>query len=138
MPPSIAWEAWTRPEHFGHWFRLPPYEIEDVAADVRPGGGLSYTMRAPGDVQHKAACYLEAVPNERLVWTDAVVAGYRPSELPFYTAIVTFEPDSAGTRYVVTVLHRGEGGQTGQRRDAWNFVLGNYEELALKLAGEAA
>lgn len=134
VPSALAWEAWTRAEHFGQWFRLPPYVIEDVLADVRPGGGLSYTMRAPGDVQHKSACYLEVVPNERLAWTDALVAGYRPSELPFFTALVTFEPDGDGTRYRVTVLHRGEPGQAGKRTDAWNFVLGQFEELALGLA----
>ena len=45
-------------------------------------------------------------PNERLVWTDALLPGYRPSEKPFITAIVTLEPQGKATRYTAIALHR--------------------------------
>ncbi len=137
VPPSVAWATWTTPEHFQRWFRLPPYAIEDCEADVRPGGGLTYTMRAPGDVQHKSLCFLEVELNRRLIWTDALVAGYRPAELPFFTAIVTFEPQGAGTKYTLTAIHRGETGQVPPRREAWEFVLGQYESIAVTLGTSA-
>jgi hypothetical protein len=34
---------------------------------------------------------LEVVPNERLIWTDALLPGYRPSPEPFMTAVLTLE-----------------------------------------------
>ena len=40
--------------------------------------------------------YLEVVPNERLVWTDALVPGYRPAQEPFFTAVVLLESDGKG------------------------------------------
>ena len=46
--------------------------------------------------------------NERLVFTDALLPGYRPSEKPFMTAIITMAPKGKGTRYVATAIHRDE------------------------------
>ena len=37
--------------------------------------------------------YLEVVPNERLVSTDAYTKAWEPSEKPFMTLILTFEDD---------------------------------------------
>ena len=56
-------------------------------------------MRSPeGKEFPNIGCYLEVVPNERLVWTDALLPGYRPAENPFMTAIITLESQGKGTR----------------------------------------
>ena len=69
-------------------------------------------MRSPeGQEFPNVGCYLEVVPLERLVFTDALLPGYRPSENPFFTAVVTMEPHGSGTRYVAMAIHRDEAGR---------------------------
>ncbi len=51
--------------------------------------------------------YLEVIPNEKLVFTDAYSAGWKPAPDPFMTAIVTFEDLGGGrTRYTAIARHR--------------------------------
>ena len=70
-------------------------------------------MRSPeGQDFPNEGCYLDVVPNERLVWTDALRPGYRPSEKPFFTAVITLETHGTGTRYTATALHRDVAGRT--------------------------
>lgn len=50
--------------------------------------------------------YLDVVPNERLVFTDAYVRAWEPSEKPFMTGILTFERTPEGkTKYTARVRH---------------------------------
>lgn len=66
-------------------------------------------MNGPeGQAFPNIGCYLEIVPNERLVWTDALLPGYRPAEKPFMTAILELEAKGGGTRYIATAIHRDE------------------------------
>jgi len=69
-------------------------------------------MRSPdGKEFPNIGCYLEVVPNERLVWTDALLPGYRPAENPFMTAIITLESQGKGTRYTAVAIHRDDAGR---------------------------
>ena len=49
--------------------------------------------------------YLEVKPNQLLVFTNAYVRAWEPSDKPFMTVILTFEPEGAGTRYTARVRH---------------------------------
>ena len=49
--------------------------------------------------------YLEVVPNERLVITDAYTSAWEPSEKPFMTLILTFENEDGKTRYTALSRH---------------------------------
>ena len=63
-------------------------------------------MRDPdGNEQPNPGQVLEAVTNERLVFTDAYVGDWQPSAKPFMTVILTFEPVTGGTRYTARVRH---------------------------------
>src|SRR5690606_5331571 len=87
VPVDLVWKAWTTPEHLKHWFVPKPWSITDVKMDLRPGGVFSTTMRSPdGQEFPNNGCYLEVVPNERLVFTDTLLPGYRPSPKPFFSA----------------------------------------------------
>ena len=111
VPRELVWAAWTRPEHLKVWFTPRPWTVSDCEIDLRPGGIFRTVMRSPeGQEFPNIGCYLEVVPNERLVWTDALLPGYRPSEKPFFTAIITLEPRGKGTRYIATAIHRDEAG----------------------------
>src|SRR5690606_38152534 len=65
-------------------------------------------MRSPdGDEFDGAGCFLEVIPDERLIWTSALGPGFRPQtgEMVF-TAIIELQPTgSGGTRYRAIAMH---------------------------------
>ena len=112
VPRELVWAAWTRPEHMVHWFAPKPWTTTHCEIDLRPGGIISFTMRSPeGKDFPNVGCILEVVPQERLVWTDALLPGYRPSEKPFFTAVIALEKQGSGTRYTATAIHRDATGR---------------------------
>lgn len=113
VPKELVWKAWTTPEHLKKWFTPAPWSTVECEVDLRPGGRFSTTMRSPeGDQFPNEGCYLEVIENEKLVWTNSLTAGFRPVsralEVPFITAIITFEPHPQGTKYVATAIHGDE------------------------------
>lgn len=123
VPPELVWKAWTRPEHLVHWFVPAPWTLADCSVDLRPGGAFRTVMRSPeGEEFPSAGCYLEIVENRKLVFTDALLPGYRPSLEPFFTAVVTLEPEGTGTRYVARAIHRDREGR--DRHEAMGFHEG--------------
>lgn len=110
LPPELVWQAWTQPEHLKAWFVPKPWSVVEAEVDLRPGGIFRVVTRSPqGEVMpSEGGCILEVVENRRLVWTDALRPGFRPSDEPFFTAIIELEPQAGGTRYRVTARHRDE------------------------------
>ena len=53
-----------------------------------------------------AGVYLEIVPDRRLVFTDAYMEAWTPSEQPFMTLMLDFLPEDGGTLYRARLLHR--------------------------------
>ncbi|MGY8705805.1 SRPBCC family protein [Bradyrhizobium sp. 18BD] len=89
VPVELIWKAWTSPEHLRHWFAPKPWTITSCDLDVRPGGAINFTMRGPdGQEFPNTQSYLEVTPCERLIMTDALLPGYRPSPRPFFTAVL--------------------------------------------------
>ncbi len=128
VPPALVWEAWTKPEHLRHWFTPKPWTVAHCEVDLRPGGIFRTVMRGPDGQEHDVAgCFLEIVPQQRLIWTDALLPGYRPSANPFFTAIVEIEPNGKGTRYIATAVHRDEDGRKKHEEmgfhQGWGTVL---------------
>jgi uncharacterized protein YndB with AHSA1/START domain len=106
-PREKLFRAWTEPELLKRWFAPLPYTTPAAELDVRPGGSSLVVMRGPDrqDMPMRGV-YLDVVPNERLVFTDAFTKAWEPSEKAFMTAIVTFEDLGGGrTRYTVRALH---------------------------------
>lgn len=133
VPRELVWRAWTEPEHIKHWFAPKPWTTTEVEIDLRPGGMFRSVMRSPeGQDFPNAGCILEVVPNERLVWTDALLPGYRPSEEPFFTAMITLEAKGKGTRYVATAIHRDPEGRARHEEmgfyDGWGQCLDQLVE----------
>lgn len=107
--PAKVWRAWTRPEHLARWWIPHPIQCKVIKLDVRPGGGFETWMReGDGDFKpHVEACFLDVLPEERLVWTTSLTEGWRPIE-PWLalTAIITLAAEGRGTRYSARVMHR--------------------------------
>ncbi len=120
VPVDLVWKAWTTPEHLKHWFVPRPWTITEVKMDLRPGGVFSSIMRSPeGQEFPNNGCVLEAVPNERLVFTDTLLAGFRPSPKPFFTAVLSLAPNGKGTRYTAVAIHGDE--ETRKRHEEMGF-----------------
>jgi uncharacterized protein YndB with AHSA1/START domain len=113
IPPRLVWRAWTEPEYLKAWFTPFPWTTIEAEIDLRPGGIFRTVMRSPeGRNFDNAGCYLEVVANERLVWTSALGAGFRPAphdptDLAF-TAVISLAPAAEGTRYRALAIHRSE------------------------------
>jgi len=135
VPRELVWKAWTTPEYLMKWFTPEPWKTVDCELDLRPGGLFRSVMRSPeGDEHENIGCYLEVVENERLVWTDALEQGYRPTNKPsdclvdfYFTAIISLEPHKNGTKYKVIALHGNEEGRKKHEEmgfhDGWGKAL---------------
>ena len=105
----------TLPEHAKKWWAPRPYQTVEYELDLRPGGTFYARMTGPDDFDSPVnGCILEAVEGRKMVWTTALVSGYRPTaEAPqgcgalMFTATVTLEDAGAGqTRYRVVAIHK--------------------------------
>ena len=125
-PAATLYRCWTDPELMKQWFVPKPWTIARVELDLRPGGGSLVVMRDPDGKEYpNAGVYLEVVPERKLVFTDAYTAGWVPTEKPFMTAIVTFEPEGEGgrqTRYTAIARHWTE--DTRKQHEAMGFHTG--------------
>jgi uncharacterized protein YndB with AHSA1/START domain len=106
-PREKLFRCWTEPALITQWFTPPPYETIRAENELRAGGSNFIVMRSPDGVEMPChGVYLEVIPNERLVFTDAFTSAWEPSEKPFMTGILTFEDVGDGqTRYTARVRH---------------------------------
>lgn len=69
--------------------------------DVRPGGASMVVMRSPeGQEFPNPGIFLEIVPNEKIVMTDAMSAGYRPAGKPFMVSEVLSRTQAPARRAI--------------------------------------
>ncbi|MCU1459510.1 MAG: polyketide cyclase [Actinomycetia bacterium] len=125
---ETAWAAWTRPEHIRQWYAPAPGVIAECEIDLRPGGIFRFVPRQPDGTEHVVTCcYLEVDPFRRLVWTDALLPGYRPATTPFFTALMTLEPRGDLTLCTTVAMHGSEGNRDLHDamgfHDGWGTVL---------------
>jgi len=105
-PREKVYRAWTEPELLKQWFAPLPYTTTAAELEVRAGGANLIVMRGPdGAEMPNRGVYLEVIPNEKLVFTDAFTKSWEPSEKPFMTVVLTFEDLGGKTKYTARVLH---------------------------------
>jgi uncharacterized protein YndB with AHSA1/START domain len=128
VPVRLVWAAWTEPEHLKKWFCPKPWQTVHCEIDLWPGGKFRTVMRGPdGTEMDNTGCFLEVVPERRLVWTGLLEPGFRPhrktSGLPFvFTARLLFEPQGSGTKYTAIAMHRDP--DAAKRHDQMGFTAG--------------
>jgi len=105
-PVRLVWDALTKPEHVKEWYMPRQWgRVARCEMDLRPGGAFSIDIAVKdGPEVPNLGCFLDVVPEERLVWTSMLFPGYRPAV--FDDIPITAE--GTGTRYVFTALHRDE------------------------------
>ena len=136
-PRVRIYEAWTDPEQLKQWFVPKPWGVAALELDVRPGGIFSTTMRSPeGQEFPNVGVFLEVVPNERLVTTDAFGPGWEPKPDPFMVAIVTLEDEGGKTLYTATARHwtaeAKEKHEAMGFHEGWNKALDQLVELVTR------
>lgn len=135
IPREKIFQAWTRPELMKQWFVPRPWTLSKAETDVRPGGASLIVMRSPdGQEFPNQGVYLEVVPNEKLVFTDAYTSAWVPSANPFMTVTLTFDDLGGGrTRYTARVLHWTEENRKKHEEmgffPGWNQCLDQLVEL---------
>jgi uncharacterized protein YndB with AHSA1/START domain len=134
-PRAIVWRCWAEPELIKQWFTPRPWTTPVVTLDLRAGGASYMLFRGPEGQEHpNRGVYLEVVPEERLVFTDAYVEAWVPSAEPFITAIITLSDEDGGTRYEACVRHWSE--EAMKRHESMGFHEG-WGKAADQLAAVA-
>lgn len=126
--PQTAWAAWTQPQHVSKWYAPWPGDIADCQIDLRPGGMFRFVPRTADGVENPIlCCYLVVEPFSRLVWTDAVLPGYRPAEQAFFTVVMTLERRGELTMCTTVAMHRNQHDRDHHAEmgfyDGWGTVL---------------
>jgi len=137
-PRQKLYRAWTDPNLLKQWFAPLPYTTPVAELDVRLGGANLIVMRGPdGKDMPNRGVYLEVVPNQRLVFTDAYVKAWQPSDKPFMTVILTFEDEGGKTRYTARVRHWTAADREAHEKmgfyQGWGLCADQLTELVAKI-----
>ena len=144
-PRALVWRAWTDPEQLSKWWAPKPYETPECEMELRAGGKFFTRMTGPdGFDVSGSGCFLEVVEGERIVFTSALLPGFRPAAKPegcsdlAFTAIFTFEDSGEGrTLYRAVALHgSAEARDTHEKmgfREGWGAVAEQLGKVAASL-----
>ena len=87
-PPRLVFDAWTRPEHFKHWFGCRHSTLLVCDIDLRLGGAYRFVMAGEdGRVHTMHGVYREIIPPSCLVFTQ----GYFTEGFVSGEALVTLD-----------------------------------------------
>jgi len=138
IPRALVWRCWTEPELLMRWFCPRPWVVSECKIDLRPGGRFFTVMRSPeGQTFPGDGCFLEVVPERRLVFTDALQPHWRPAPESMMTGVLELSNVAGGTHYRASALHA-----TAESRQAhanmgfekgWNAALDQLIEVASTL-----
>ncbi|MCP9272186.1 SRPBCC family protein [Mycolicibacterium arenosum] len=134
-PRSAVWNAWTDPASFEKWWVPEPTICRVQAMDLRPGGSFRTEISEGGGQfgPHITGCFLAVDELERIVFTDALVAGWRPADAAFMTAVIVMRDHPDGTEYTASALHRNVADRDQHEQlgfhDGWGTVTRQLAEL---------
>jgi uncharacterized protein YndB with AHSA1/START domain len=135
-PRDKVWRCWSEPALVKEWFCPKPWTAARAEIDLRPGGASLIVMRSPqGEEFPNPGVYLEVVPMEKIVATDAYRRAWIPSDKPFMTAIITFADAPGGkTDYVARARHWSAEDRAAHEKmgfhDGWGQCAAQLEALA--------
>jgi uncharacterized protein YndB with AHSA1/START domain len=138
-PREKLFRCWTEPALIVQWFTPPPFKTVRAVMDVRAGGSSCITMQSPeGQEFPNAGVFLEIIPNQKIVFTDAFTAAWEPSAKPFFTGIITFEEAGAGkTKYMARARHWTAADCAAHEKmgfhQGWGIAATQLEALAQKI-----
>lgn len=134
-PRSAVWQAWTQPRKFEQWWVPEPAKCRAVHFDVIPGGPLVTEISEAGQpfAPHMNACFVLVEPERRLIFTDALLGGWRPAPSSFITAEITLQSVDGGTQYAARVMHSDRAQRDKHAElgfyDGWGTVIGQLAKF---------
>ena len=138
-PRASVYRCWTEAELLKQWFAPKPWSTPKAVLDVRPGGASLVTMADEAGTEYpNPGQYLEVVPNQKLVFTDAFVGDWKPSEKPYFTGYLTFEDAGEGkTKYTAIARHWTVEDAAAHKKmgfhDGWGQATRQLEAVAASL-----
>ncbi|MFB9224777.1 SRPBCC family protein [Paracoccus cavernae] len=134
-PRALVWECWTDPRHIPHFFIPKPHKVTAVEIDLRIGGRFDTRFEVEGNSIANRGVYLEIVPQEKLVFTDAFSEGWKPAPEPFMTAILLLaDAPEGGTLYTAIARHRNPDSRKTHENmgfyEGWGTVASQLEAYA--------
>lgn len=137
-PRRAVWRCWTEPELLKQWYCPKPWFVSEARIDLRTHGASHFVMNGPNGERHEwPGLYLEVVPFERLVFTDAFSSAWVPFGKPFMVGIVSFADHQDGTLYTARVRHWSEESAKEHLamgfHEGWGAAAQQLEDLARTL-----
>ncbi|WP_374126862.1 SRPBCC domain-containing protein [Sphingomonas sp. 28-62-11] len=116
------------------WWCPNPWSTEVIENDMRAGGRSAMIMRGPnGEESAMEGVFLEVVPGERVVCTNAFTAGWVP-QTPFMVGIMTFNDEDGKTRFTGIARHWDEASMHEHAAmgfgDGWAIVAAQLDAVA--------
>lgn len=134
-PAHLVWKAWTTPELVEQWWTANRGKVTVCEIDLRVGGRWRYVM-VTHEGGHEVGFhgeYLEIVPNERLVSTEAF-EGIPDADAHAATNVLTLAEAGGRTRMEILVEHPTREGRdmhiNSGMEDGLQDALDLLEELA--------
>ena len=137
-PRALLWTCWTTPALIKAFFVPRPHRVTACEIDLRPGGRFDTAFEVSGTQMDNTGVFLEILPQERLVFTDAYSEGWKPAPEPFMTAIIEFrDAPGGGTFYTAVARHRTAAARQSHEEmgfhEGWGKVADQLDEHALSL-----
>ena len=140
-PRAAVWRCWTETELLKQWYCPKPWLVTEASLDLRPGGRMNTVFEGPDGERHdNNGIFLEIVPMDRLIFTDAFTEGFMPKDgAPFMTGFVHLSDAPDGG----TAMHWGAyhwSAEDKARHEAmgfhagWNAAAAQLDELAQEVA----
>ena len=139
VPRARIWRAWSDPKLLAEWWCPKPWTTQVHAFDFRAGGDFHTFMRGPdGGESDNPGCFLEIVPQEKIVFTSMLTGGWQPvSPWIGITAWFTMTDEASGTRYTARCLHRDADECKKHEEmgfyDGWGTCMSQLEAFAQTL-----
>lgn len=132
------YRCWTEPELMVKWFTPSPWGTKSADLKVEAGGRFNTVMLDPDGKEYpNEGVFLEVVPNEKLVFTDAFTEGWFPSGKPFMVATLELTEENGKTRYTAYAKHWTQEACEEHEKmgfvDGWNKALDQLLEVAATL-----
>jgi len=137
-PRAKVFKAWSDPALLKRWWAPRPWTTPICEIDLVPGGILKTTMRGPDKEEHSASGVVLAVEQQRrIVWTDAYISPWVPSEKPFMTVEITMDDADGKTLYTARVVHWSPEDRERHEKmgfhDGWGQCIAQLGEVAATL-----
>lgn len=135
-PLANVWRCWAEPALLEQWFCPKPWYVTDARMDMRPGGESYSVMNGPdGERFENIGVFLEVIPMQKIVTTDAFLPGWIPSARPFMVAETLMEGAGEGkTKYVWRALHWTEEAMKEHEamgfHEGWRMAADQLEAIA--------